>query len=1144
MKKRCLAAFLSLLMVIGMLSQMTLWAQAIPLTYTVTYNDNGSDGGTVPTDSTSYTSGDSVTVLGNTSSLTKSGYIFSGWNTEANGGGTGYSASDTFSISANTTLYAVWTAVWDGSVATAFAGGNGSTSNPYQIANGAQLAYLAQVINSSATYASKSYILTADIYLNDTSNASWASSPQAWTPIGNSFYALSGTFDGDGHTVSGVYINNTSATAQGLLGYLDAGAVIRNVGVMDSSITASKYVGGVVGYVNNSTVTNCYHTGTLTATTSDVGGIAGEIYGGTVTNCYNMGAVSGSGAPWAYAGGVVGRVDNGGAVSNCYNTGAVQGGQTVGGIVGTNGYTGSGTVSNCYNTGTVTASADRGTIVGTNASGSTVQYCYWVSVSGAAAIGTNNGNAAAGCSAFTGSGTSWALSSVSNFSITTASAAAATVSAGASLETALNTWADTDTYSAWKVASSTSVNGGYPTFAYHVTYNGNGSDGGSAPTDSTVYSSGNSVTVLGNTGSLTKSGYTFSGWATSASATSATYTAGSTFRITTNPTLYAVWTIVPTTYNVTYNGNGSDGGSVPTDSTAYSSGNSVTVLGNTGSLTKSGYTFSGWATSASATTATYTADSTFSITANTTLYAIWTIASTTYNVTYDGNGLDGGSVPTDSTAYSSGNSVTVLGNTGSLTKSGYTFSGWATSASATAATYTAGSTFSITANTTLYAIWTVVSSSSSGSSSSGGSSSTIPTTSLPAAIDGTNQAIGVFTTATDDDGQSKTIVDIDEADMKTVLASKSAGDTVTLSISSGAAVTESVLTGQTVQDMEDKSIVFAIQTENAFYEIPAAEINIAAVSGQIGSDVMLSDVKVTVKIAEASEDITQIVEQAAENGEFSIVATPIDFTIECEYNGTTVSVSKFNSYVERMVAIPSGVDPSKITTAVVVADDGSIHPVPTVIVQVDGTYYAKISSLTNSVYAVVAHSVTFADMESHWAQAAVNDMGSRMVVTGTKDDLYEPNRSMTRAEFAAIMVRALGLSQGEGVDAFTDVSQDAWYSGYVKIAVSYGIMQGYEDGTFRPQSSITREQAMTIVARAMKLTELETDVTDDTSSEWLRTYSDQNSIAAYAKTAIAACLDVGIVTGSTDTTLSPKGDITRAQVAVMAERLLQQSGLI
>ncbi|NSB30333.1 beta strand repeat-containing protein [Clostridium saccharoperbutylacetonicum] len=246
---------------------------------------------------------------------------------------------------------------------------------------------------------------------------------------------------------------------------------------------------------------------------------------------------------------------------------------------------------------------------------------------------------------------------------------------------------------------------------YNVMYNGNGNTGGTVPTDSTSYTSGTIVTAASNSGNLVKTGYTFAGWNTAANGSGTDYAAGSgTFSIAANTTLYAKWTPVPTTYTVTYNGNGNTGGTVPTDSTSYTSGTTVTAASNSGNLVKTGYTFAGWNTAANGSGTDYAAGSgTFSIAANTTLYAKWTAVPTTYTVTYDGNGNTGGTVPTDSTSYTGGQTVTAASNSGSLVKTGYTFAGWNTAANGSGTDYAVGSgTFSIVANTTLYAKWTAV----------------------------------------------------------------------------------------------------------------------------------------------------------------------------------------------------------------------------------------------------------------------------------------------------------------------------------------------------------------------------------------------------------------------------------------------------
>jgi uncharacterized repeat protein (TIGR02543 family) len=246
---------------------------------------------------------------------------------------------------------------------------------------------------------------------------------------------------------------------------------------------------------------------------------------------------------------------------------------------------------------------------------------------------------------------------------------------------------------------------------FSVTYSGNGHTGGSVPVNSNLYEQGAAVPVAANTGNLIKANWTFKGWALTSGAASPAYTvSGSTVTpanhtmSSANVTFYAVWQ-ENAKYAVTYNGNGNTGGSPPVDSNSpYYTGSTVTVLGQA-TLTKTNWTFKGWNTNSSATTAQYTQGQTFTINAATTLYAIWG-ENQKFTVTYNGNGNNGGSAPVDSNSpYYTGATVTVLGNTGGLSKNNYTFIGWNTNSAATTAQYVAGNTFTILSNTTLYAIY-------------------------------------------------------------------------------------------------------------------------------------------------------------------------------------------------------------------------------------------------------------------------------------------------------------------------------------------------------------------------------------------------------------------------------------------------------
>ena len=393
------------------------------------------------------------------------------------------------------------------------------------------------------------------------------------------------------------------------------------------------------------------------------------------------------------------------------------------------------------------------------------------------------------------------------------------------------------------------------------------------------------------------------------------------------------------------------------------------------------------------------------------------------------------------------------------------------------------------------------------------------------------------------DGQSVSTITFNDANMEEIL--KSNGDKPTIILTnSGSDVVVGELSGQTIKNMENKGAVLEIKTEGVTYILPASEINIDAISAQLGSQVQLKDIKVSVRISEPSGDTTRIVEDAANKRGLQIVGRPVEFEITCKSGDKTVDVSKFNGYVERLIPIPDEIDPSEITSGVVLNADGTFSHVPTQIVLIDGKNYAKINSLTNSVYAVIYNPVEFSDVANHWAKDAINDMGSRMVVTGVGSSTYEPDRSITRAEFAAVVVRALGLQKGTMESGFGDVTLTDWFNGYVDTATAYSLITGYDSASYGPNDAITREQAMAIIARAMKLTDLSTSLTDSEVSALLANYTDGASVSSYARESVAQCLKAAVVTGASSTTLSPKSYVTRAEVAVMVQRMLQKSGLI
>ncbi|MHA7579796.1 S-layer homology domain-containing protein [Paenibacillus vandeheii] len=443
----------------------------------------------------------------------------------------------------------------------------------------------------------------------------------------------------------------------------------------------------------------------------------------------------------------------------------------------------------------------------------------------------------------------------------------------------------------------------------------------------------------------------------------------------------------------------------------------------------------------------------------------------------------------------------------------------------------------------------------SGGSSSGGSSAatpatnpvvTPPTTGAQVLVNGKAENAGILTTS-EVNGQKVVILSVDARLIAQKLQTEGNNAIVTIPVTGSGPEDRIVgeLTGQTVKLMADKQAVLVLQTDIASYTLPAQQVNIEQLAQQLGvnSDNFLEDIKLRIEISQPSEAAIQTAKSEAEQNGYALLGSPVDFKVTATFDNKSVNVDKFNSYVSRTIALPGNVDPNQITTGVVVDAGGTVRHVPTKVTLVNGVYHAQINSLTNSVYAVIWHPHTFTDVARHWAEIDVNDMSSRMVIQGITDTTFEPNRGVTRAEFAAILVRGLGLKSGEQVNSFKDVNGSEWYADAVNTSSSYGLIDGYEDGTFRPETQITRQEAMALIKRATKLTGMDTTVPADDVKEW-SDYADAEQVASWAKEAVSTSIYTGLVSGRGKDTIAPKQSITRAETAVIIRRLLQQSGLI
>ena len=241
--------------------------------------------------------------------------------------------------------------------------GDNSKDNVYEINNAGQLYWFAGLVNGTLPEVKQNLlvnaVLKADIVINKNVLKSDGTlndgTFKEWTP----FEAYGGIFDGQNHTISGIYFNHTEKVRAGLFGEVGHGSQVSNVRIMNSYINGQEEVGGVCGY-NDGIITNCSNTGTVSGQ-SYVGGVCGNNNDGTITNCNNAGTVNIPTYAEARFGGVCGYND--GTMENCNNTGSVNGYYEVGGVCGHNG----GIITNCSNVGVVSGTGDRvGGVSGNN----------------------------------------------------------------------------------------------------------------------------------------------------------------------------------------------------------------------------------------------------------------------------------------------------------------------------------------------------------------------------------------------------------------------------------------------------------------------------------------------------------------------------------------------------------------------------------------------------------------------------------------------------------------------------------------------------------------------------------------------------------------------------------------------------------
>ncbi|MFU1796305.1 SwmB domain-containing protein [Paenibacillus azoreducens] len=334
---------------------------------------------------------------------------------------------------------------------------------------------------------------------------------------------------------------------------------------------------------------------------------------------------------------------------------------------------------------------------------------------------------------------------------------------------------------------------------------------------------------------------------------------------------------------------------------------------------------------------------------------------------------------------------------------------------------------------------------------------------------------------------------------------------------------------------KDKNAVIAVRAGDAMHVLQLSQLHTAEISRSLNasSNSIALNIVVEKLGAEAAAQYNTKISSAS----MQKVTEPYDFyvtAVNTNSSASSIDVTMNNQYwMISGMATPG----NKIGLFKWDAASETMTFVPA-LVQAGGdrqVFRAKIKG-NHTVFGGTTYQY-FNDVGNHWAKEAVNTLAGKLIVSGRTKTSFAPNQNITRAEFAEYIARGLGLAGEVGMaQRFYDVTNTK-ENAFIGAAVKAGIITGYSDGSFKPNKSITREEMAMMMMRAMNYSDYRTTLTF-APEKYLQKFKDYKQIQAVD--AVAKLLNEGIIQGVSANAFQPKGQATRAQAAVMLQRLLEK----
>lgn len=322
-----------------------------------------------------------------------------------------------------------------------------------------------------------------------------------------------------------------------------------------------------------------------------------------------------------------------------------------------------------------------------------------------------------------------------------------------------------------------------------------------------------------------------------------------------------------------------------------------------------------------------------------------------------------------------------------------------------------------------------------------------------------------------------------------------------------------------------------LDTNTGSFTLPLAVLRQGAVTNRIGTSAAGWRVEVTIRQANSSENTTW--NSAASRMAAGNLVRPLDFEVSLTNQVQKMVVPDFGrEYAARTIRLPEGMDKQN-WSAVTLDADGELVFVPAVQVTDGGNRVIRILTTHSSLYGVVSADKSFTDLKGHWARTDIELLASKLLVKGVSAAKFEPNRQITRAEFAALMVRALGLSLTERGTSFSDVKASAWYAAPIEAAYQAGLIKGTGANQFKPNAPVSRQEMAAMLSSAMSLLHLQSPG----GGSGIAVFKDRGSVAGWAASSVDSAVRAGLLEGSGGL-FRPAAASTRAEASVVLKRLL------